>query len=185
MTDSAPRQDETEPEYAGGQPLDPILELEARVRQLEKEREEFLNLAKSRQAEFENYQKRQSREMQQEKKYAQEPLARDLLPPIDNLQRAVQAATGEAKSPLAQGVAMVLQQIIEVLKRHGVKPVEALHQSFDANHHQAVNQVPTSDHPPMTVVQVHQGGYILHDRVLRPASVGVSVSPAESNGSPE
>ena len=108
-----------------------------------------------------------------------------LLPVVIAMPRAVQAATGEAKSPLAQGVALVLQQIIEVLKRHGVKPVEALHQSFDANHHQAVNQVPTSDHPPMTVVQVHQGGYMLHDRVLRPASVGVSVSPAESNGSPE
>ena len=168
------------PEGEAGQAPDPTLEMEARIRQLEKEREEFLNLAKSRQAEFENYQKRQAREQQQEKRYAQEPLARDLLQPIDNLERAVQAAAGEAQSPLAQGVAMVLQQILEVLKRHGVKPVDAMHQPFDANHHQAVNQVPSPDHPPMTVVQVHQGGYMLHDRVLRPASVGVSVQPTES-----
>lgn len=165
---------------AGADYPEGVLELEARIRQLEKERDEFLMLAKSRQAEFENYQKRQARELQQEKRYAQEPLARDLLQPIDNLERAVQAASPEANSPLAQGVAMVLQQILEVLKRHGVKPVEALHQPFDANHHQAVNQVPTDEHPPMTVVQVHQGGYMLHDRVLRPASVGVSVEPPQA-----
>lgn len=180
MSDNAADHEQRGREGEGGQPLDPALEMESRIRQLEKEREEFLNLAKSRQAEFENYQKRQAREMQQEKRYAQEPLARDLLQPIDNLERAVQAAAGEANSPLAQGVSMVLQQILEVLKRHGVKPVDALHQPFDANHHQAVNQVPTSEHPPMTVVQVHQGGYILHDRVLRPASVGVSVAPPEN-----
>ncbi len=177
MSDNTAGTDGANAENAAGQAVDPILEMEARIRQLEKEREEFLNLAKSRQAEFENYQKRQARENQQEKRYAQEPLARDLLQPIDNLERAVQAAAGEAQSPLAQGVAMVLQQILEVLKRHGVKPVDALHQPFDANHHQAVNQVPSSEHPPMTVVQVHQGGYMLHDRVLRPASVGVSVEP--------
>ncbi|MFM8933819.1 MAG: nucleotide exchange factor GrpE [Gemmataceae bacterium] len=177
MSDNTTGSEGRIPEGDPGLAPDQNLEMEARIRQLEKEREEFLNLAKSRQAEFENYQKRQAREHQQEKRYAQEPLARDLLQPIDNLERAVQAAAGEAQSPLAQGVAMVLQQILEVLKRHGVKPVDALYQPFDANHHQAVNQVPNADHPPMTVVQVHQGGYMLHDRVLRPASVGVSVQP--------
>ena len=119
--------------------------------------------------------RKRPREQQQEKKYAQESLARDLLQPIDNLERAIQAfASKDPDGPLVQGVKLVLHQLFETLKRHGVKPVEALHKPFDANFHQAVNQVSTDAFPAMTVVQVHQSGYLLHDRVLRPASVGVS-----------
>ena len=175
MSDNETSKDQDDLAHDSGQPLDPFLVLELRVRQLEKERDEFLNLAKSRQAEFENYQKRQHREQQQEKKYAQESLARDLLQPIDNLERAIQAfASKDPDGPLVQGVKLVLHQLFETLKRHGVKPVEALHKPFDANFHQAVNQVSTDAFPAMTVVQVHQSGYLLHDRVLRPASFGVS-----------
>jgi molecular chaperone GrpE len=157
-------------------------DLEALRKQLqatEQARDQYLDLATRTKADFENYQKRVQRDRATELRYAQAPLASDLLAAIDNLERATAAAqqVGE-KGPLVQGVAMVHTQLLDVLRRHGVTRMEAEGKPFDPALHQAVMQMPSKDHPPMTVVQVLEHGYMIHDRVLRPARVAVSMAPA-------
>ena|SRR5262245_53239806 len=144
----------------------------------ERQREETVALLKQTRADFENYQKRAARDRDEERRYAVTPLARDLLPAFDNLQRALDAAkqAGDVGA-LSQGVAATQAQILQVFARHGIKPIEALHQPFDPNRHEAVMQQPSADHPPGTVLQVLQQGFQIHDRVLRPASVIVSTPP--------
>jgi molecular chaperone GrpE len=139
------------------------------------ERDQFLSLLQRTQADFENYQKRNQREREQERRYWHAPLAHDLLPVIDNLERAMAAAkqAGE-KGPLVQGVGLVQTQLLDMLKRHGITPIDALGKPFDPHLHQAVMQRPSADRPPNTVVEVLAQGFMIHDRVLRPASVIVS-----------
>jgi molecular chaperone GrpE len=152
--------------------------LEGRLKTAEKQRDEYLELVKQTRADFENYQKRAQRDLASERRYAQAPLAGDLLPALDNLERAIAAAEQAGdKGSLAQGVALVRNQILDVLRRHGVTPIDALKKPFDPNLHQAVMQQPTAGLPANTVVQVLEQGYQLHDRVLRPARVAVSVVP--------
>jgi molecular chaperone GrpE len=141
------------------------------------ERDQFLDLLKRTQADFENYQKRNQREREQERRYAHLPLALDLLPVIDNLERAMAAAKQANESgPLVQGVNMVHAQFLDLLKRHQVTPIDAEGKQFDPNLHQAVMQQPASaEHPPNTVLKVVENGYKIHDRVLRPARVIVAV----------
>lgn len=158
--------------------LEDIQALQGRLAQAEQDRDDFRILAQRTQADFENYQKRITRDLQQERRYWHGPLALELLPALDNLERAVQAAkqVGE-QGPLVQGVAMVQAQILDAFKRQGVALIEALGQPFDPNRHQAVMQQPTADQPPDTVLQVLQQGFMIHDRVLRPASVIVAAAP--------
>lgn len=130
------------------------------------------------QAEMENYRKRLQREREEERRYSESGLIRDLLPVLDNLQRAVVAAEqGGTVEDLRQGVSMVLQQAREMLSKHRVQPIAALGQPFDPNHHEALTQMPSADIPPMTVLQEVETGYMLHDRVLRPTKVIVSSVP--------
>ena len=102
-------------------------------------------------------------------------LAKDLLPVIDNLDRAMQAAkqAGE-QGPLVQGVAMVQGQLLDALKRHGVTVIEAVGQQFDPGKHEAVMQQPAPGKAAGTVLQVVENGFAIHDRVLRPAKVIVA-----------
>jgi molecular chaperone GrpE len=166
---------------AGAKVLEDLEALRKRLQSAEQKRDEYLDLAKRTQADFENYQKRMQRDRATELRFAQAPLATDLLGALDNLERATAAAekAGE-KGPLVQGVAMVHSQLLDVLRRHGVTRMEALGQPFDPNLHQAVMQQPSKDHPPMTVVLVLESGYLIHDRVLRPARVAVSVAPPDA-----
>ena len=152
--------------------------LREKLAEAEKTRDEYLKLAKGARADFENYQIRAQRDRAEERRYAQLPLAHDLLGPLDNLERATEAAkqVGE-KGPLAQGVGMIVAQLLDVLKRHGVTRIEAQGQPFDPNLHQAVMQQVSAELPPNTVVQVLESGYLMHDRVLRPARVAVSKAP--------
>ncbi len=149
--------------------------LRTRAESAEQERDRFRDLALRTRAEFENYQKRQQRDLAQERLYAHLPLALDLLAALDNLERANSEATkiGDRGS-LAQGVALVQNQLLDVLRRHGITPIQAQGKPFDPNMHQAVMQQPTSEVPPMTVLQVLENGYTIHDRILRPARVIVS-----------
>jgi molecular chaperone GrpE len=139
------------------------------------ERDQYLDLAQRTRAEFENFQKRNRTDRDLERKYAYAPLVRDLLPVLDNLDRALAASqqAGEAGT-LAQGVAMVQSQFIELLKRNGIVRIDAQDKPFDPNEHEAVMQKPSAEHAPNTVVQVLENGFKIHDRVLRPAKVIVS-----------
>lgn len=144
-----------------------------------------LDLAKDRalrfQAELDNYRKRVSRQMDEERRYAQVPLIRDLLPVLDNVARAVEAAekTADAAS-LLEGFRLVAKQLQGVLERHHCTPIEALHERFDPHLHEAILQQPSSEFPPNTVLDVVQAGYRVHDRVVRPAQVIVAKAEPES-----
>ena len=130
-------------------------------------------------AEQENFKRRLQRERSEGMRYAVEPLARDLLPVIDNLERAVEhAASGGNGQPLLEGVRLVLKSALDVLERHGVTRIEAAGQPFDPNRHEAVMQVPDKQRSPNQVVQQLEPGYAIHDRLLRPAKVSVSTKPA-------
>jgi molecular chaperone GrpE len=139
------------------------------------ERDQFLDLAQRTRAEFENYQKRNQRERDQERQYMAGQFLLDILPILDNLERATAAAqqVGE-KGPLVQGVGMVQKQFLDLLKRYGVTRIEAEGKPFDASRHQALVQQPSKDIPPDTVLHVVEQGYVHHDRVLRPAKVVVT-----------
>jgi molecular chaperone GrpE len=159
-------------------PVDDVAALKEKLQTAEQEREKYHDLAVRAQADFENYQKRFQRDLAQERRFAQLPLAADLLGPLDNLERAIAAAqqAGE-KGPLAAGIGMVQSQFLDVLRRHGITRMEAQGAAFDPNLHQAVMQQPSKDYKPFTVLQVLEPGYMIHDRVLRPARVIVSTAP--------
>ena len=134
-------------------------------------------------ADFENSRRRLAADAERQRKYSIEPLVKDLLTAFDNLEFAVKAAqasggaTGEGAS-LVKGVTATLTQMVDILKRHGVHrmaiPPGA---AFDPNLHQAVMEQPTNDFAPGGVVSVMQQGFVLHDRVIRPASVVVASAP--------
>lgn len=124
-------------------------------------------------AELENYKRRTQREFAEHLRFASEPLIRELLPVVDNLERAIEHAGNNTES-VVDGVRMVLKSLIDILEKHGVKRLEAVGQPFDPMHHQAMAQVETTDHEPNHVVAQHHTGYTLHDRLLRPALVTVS-----------
>ena len=126
-------------------------------------------------AELDNFRKRAAREYQDGLRYANLPLLQDLLPVIDNIDRAIEAAGKNADADaLLEGFRMVSQQLEDVLKRHHCTRIEALDAPFDPNVHHAVMQQPSDEHPANTVMMVTQNGYQLHDRVVRPSQVIVS-----------
>jgi molecular chaperone GrpE len=160
-------------------PVSELEELKARLQAAEKARDEYLDLAKQTRADFENYQKRNARDLATERRYAQMPLAGDLLPALDNLDRAYGAAElNNDVAVLIKGVSMVQSQLLDVLRRHGVTRIDAKGKPFDPHVHEAVMQQPSADVPPQTVLQVLESGYMFHERVLRPARVIVSMPPA-------
>jgi len=128
-------------------------------------------------ADFDNYRRRAQKEAAEDRRYAVLPLARDLLPALDNLRRALDAAkSGGDVNQLAQGVQMVAKQFDDILARHSVVPINAVDQPFDPNLHQALSQQPAPGKPPMTVLAECERGYTIHDRVVRPATVIVSAA---------
>jgi molecular chaperone GrpE len=130
------------------------------------------------QAEMENLRRRTRREIEDERKYANLPLMRDLLPVIDNVGRALEAADqSQDVAALIAGMKLIAQQLQAVLAQHGGTQIEAEQREFDPNVHEAILQQPSADHPPNTVMLVTQTGYKLHDRVIRPSQVIVSRAP--------
>jgi molecular chaperone GrpE len=132
------------------------------------------------QAEMQNLRNRTSREIADERRYAALPLLGDLLPVVDNIDRAIEAAekAGEAEN-LLEGFRLVKQQLMTTLARHQCELIPAEGQPFDPNFHQAILQQPSADVPAGHVMLVAQTGYKLHDRVVRPAQVIVSSGPLQ------
>ena len=161
----------TEAQMAG-QDKDPESQLEA-ARQEAKENYDRLLRAS---AEFDNYKKRTAREMQDVIKYANEKIFKELLTVVDNLERAIEAAGVDRTDddPLVKGIHLTLSEVFKILERHKVKPVKALGEPFDPAYHQAMMQEEVADQVPNTVVREMQKGYLIHDRLLRPAMVVVS-----------
>jgi len=129
-------------------------------------------------ADLENLKKRIARERAETMKFANESVLRDLLPILDNLERAVaHAESGGDGQPLVEGVALVLKSLFDVLERHGVKRIEAKGTPFDPAQHEAVAHVESAEHEPNSVIEEHQPGYRLQERLLRPALVSVAKAP--------
>ena len=134
-------------------------------------------------AEMENLRKRFEREKVETIKFGSINLARDILSPADNLERALSALPEKEEysqniTNLVEGLKMVLKEFKNILERHGVKKIEAMDKKFDHNFHQAMMEVERDDVDEGTVVQEVQSGYTMHDRLLRAAMVGVSKKPS-------
>ena len=137
-------------------------------------------------AENENLRKRTAKEIEQIKKYGHISLLRDLLNVVDNLERAVKSSTSENQSEtgtkgLINGIEIVLKEMSSILEKNQIKKIEPLHEKFDYNFHQAMFETPSSDYDEGLIVEVVQPGYILHDRLVRPAMVGVSKGQIKKN----
>jgi molecular chaperone GrpE len=165
----------------GPQPAgDAMAALEARVKELEAQQEDLTDRLLRAHAEMENIRKRSEREKADTAKYAISKFANDIVGVGDNFQRAMTAVPpGAAESDgtlksLLEGVQMTERELLHVLERHGVKRIEADGVPFNPNVHQAVMEQDRPDVPAGTIVQVFQGGYMIDDRVLRPAMVVVA-----------
>ena len=129
-------------------------------------------------ADLENYRKRALREKEDAIRFANDNILRNIIPVLDNLERAIEHArtATDDQGSLLEGVEMTLEQFHKVLTVSAVTPVEAMGQIFDPNFHQAMGQIPTNDQPPNTVIQELQKGYLLNSRLLRPAMVMVAAA---------
>jgi molecular chaperone GrpE len=130
-------------------------------------------------ADLENYRKRAAREKDEIQRYGTERLVKEILPVIDNLDRALAAA---AEHPLTTGIAMTRRLLEDALARVGVKAFSSAGQAFDPRLHEALMTVATGEHPPGTVIEEQQRGFFMHDRLIRPAAVVVSAAPPASDG---
>jgi len=157
------------------EPADPVKELKLKLESAEKESkdnyEHFLRVS----AEFENYQKRSAREINDFRKYANESLLKDLLPVVDNLERAINLESNHdiENSGIIEGINLTLADILKVFEKFSVKPIESVHKPFDPAFHQAVSKQEDENHAENTVLYELQKGYTIHDRLLRPAMVVV------------
>ena len=141
-------------------------------------------------ADTENMRRRSEREADTARKYGHTQFARDLVGAIDNLARAL-ASAPEDKSSLDESVQSLLTgielswtEIQSAIEKHGVRQINPVGEKFDYNFHQAMFEVPTNDQPPGMVLEVVQHGYALHDRLLRPAMVGVSKAADKAETAP-
>jgi molecular chaperone GrpE len=173
----------SEPEETshGCPPPESVSELE----QLRLELEEAKNRGLRALADLENYRVRINRQMAEERKYASIDFMKELLPILDNIGRALEsAAASHSLESMVEGVQMVHQQFLEVLKKHHCEKIEAKFQPFDPHFHASVAQFPSEEHPANTVIEEVQAGFRLFDRVVRPSQVVLSSKP-EGNKSRE
>jgi len=132
-------------------------------------------------ADFDNYRKRMAREREEMRRFAVEQLVRDLLPVLDNFDRALaHSQEGVDDDPLVQGIRMVAKQLVDTLGNHGVQGFSAIGEVFDPELHEAMGQLPSAEAAPGSVVQELEKGYKLNGRLLRPAKTIVAIAmPAE------
>lgn len=145
--------------------------LAAKIEECKAINDKYLRLA----AEFENYKRLAQRDQRDQIKFGNEQLLKELLPVVDNMERAIKASRDNGGiSALIQGVDLTLKQLLATLAKFGVQPVETVGQAFDPTAHQAVAHVPSDSVPYNHIVDEFQKGYRLHDRILRAAMVSVS-----------
>lgn len=160
-----------EPQRPG--PADEIAELR---RQLDERQDRLLRAL----AEADNIRRRGQREREDYVKFATESLVRDLIPVLDNLDRALVAARGAAgTASLVEGVELIQRELLKVFDKHGVSRYSALGERFDPTRHEAIARVETAEHPADAVVAETAPGYALNGRVLRPALVAVAAAPEQ------
>ncbi len=153
-------------------------DLAALLAEAETKRDEYLELARRAQADFENYRKRMVAEVQAAAVRGKASVAKDVVPVLDDLERALQAAgldpEGDSEDGLAHGVILVFRGLRETLKRNGIEPVDPKGEKFDPTEHEALSTTPVEGAEPGTVVEVMQKGYRMDGQLIRPARVVVS-----------
>jgi len=148
----------------------------AKIEELKVLEDKYLRLA----AEFENYKRISQREQREASRFANETLLKELIPILDNLERAIRSAKDSPSgNGLMEGVQLTLKQFLETIGKFGVRQVSSIGAPFDPACHQAVVRIERADLAPNTVMEEYQRGYLLHDRLLRAAMVAVAVSPEE------
>ena len=180
LADASGAENPQDPEAAGSSEVDRLQQqLADKDKELTELKDKYLRVL----ADAENARKRIRLQSEESVRVQRENFLRDLLPSIDNLERAVEAARGGggADQPIVAGVEMVLRSLLDFLRSHGVTQVSAVGQQFDPQLHEAVDQVHSAEHPPNTVVSEFHRGYLIGDRTLRPARVAV----ANSRGGPK
>ena len=157
-----------------------VKDLETKIESAEQEAKESHDRLLRVSAEFENYKKRSQREVAEFRKYANESLINTLLPLVDNLERAINSSSDDDASNrnlidgVVDGVEMTLKETLKIFKKFGVQPIESLGKNFDPNLHEAVMQKESENAKENIVLEEFQKGYMIHDRLLRPAMVVVS-----------
>lgn len=161
--------------------VDPLKQMEQKVESLKKEAAENHDRLLRVAAEFENYKKRATREMNDFRKFANESFVKAMLPVVDTLDLAIESSSNDknANKSMVEGVNMTLKEILKVFEQFGVKRFESIGKTFDPSLHQAVMQEETKEYPDNTVLKELQKGYMIHDRLLRPAMVVVSKNTAK------
>jgi molecular chaperone GrpE len=170
---------EEEKKNVAGDPLEEIQsELETAKQEAKETHDRFLRVS----AEFENYKKRSTREMDDFRKYANQSLIKEMLAVVDNLERALNSSNGNSSIDkcMADGVNLTLKEILKVFEKFNVKPIESIGQPFDPTFHQAMMQEETDEHPENTIITELQKGYMIHDRLLRPSMVVVAAPKAKT-----
>ncbi len=173
-TESSQSNPETQSPEAPESPMSEQAALQARVTELEAQLKEKESKYVYLYAEFENFKKRAVKDRADTLKFGWEPVARELLQVVDNLERAVEHMPAGTDANFAKGIEMVIQQFRSTLQKQGVEAVPTTQASFDPNLHEAVGQEPSQDHPQGTILKEHLKGYTLHGRLLRPARVVIS-----------
>lgn len=154
---------------------DAPLTLEEQLIAKEKEARENWDRFVRERADLENYRKRVNREKEELLNYGNKSLIEEILPVIDNLERALTHASEDGLGALVEGIRMTHGMLLAALKKFNVTPIEAAGTPFDSAFHQAMAQVPTDQQPANTVVEEYQKGYMLKERLLRPAMVTVAI----------
>ena len=175
-------QDPAATETPEGANVDPLLQLQGEVAAARAEAGKNWDLYLRERADLENARKRHQREREESIRFANDRLLREMIPVLDNLERAVEHAEqgSEDIQGLLEGVNMTINQFRKALEDFGVKPVAAIGKAFDPNLHQAMGHVESAEQAPNTVVTEFQKGYLLHDRLLRPSLVMVAKAPNET-----
>jgi molecular chaperone GrpE len=169
-----------EPEEA---PRSTIEKLQAQIADKDREVAELKDRYLRSLADNENARKRFRQQGEETVRLQRENFLRELLPVVDNLERAVDAARGGGNGqPIVEGVEMVLRSLLDFLKMHGVTQLTSVGQPFDPQRHEAVDQIESSQHPPNTVVNEFHRGYQIGDRLLRPARVAVAKGTRDNGG---
>jgi molecular chaperone GrpE len=181
-TDDKPENGTGEPTEAAPPPAPAPPSPEERIAQLEQEKRELHDRLLRTAADFENWKRRAKRELDESAAKGREGLLREVLPVIDNLERAIKHAPGD--DPLAQGVRMVEKQLLSALEKFGVSRFSAEGQPFDPTLHDAIQQVETAEVPAGTVAQQFAAGFTQNGKLLRPAMVAVAKAPASGDGNP-
>jgi molecular chaperone GrpE len=155
---------------------DPLKELEAKLKAKEEEAKETYDRLLRTSADFENFKKRTAREMEEFRKYANQSLLKEMLSVVDNLELAINSSNGNKSidKNLVDGLHLTLSEILRVFEKFDVKPIEAKGKSFDPNFHEAVMREETDEYSENTIISEFQKGYMIHDRLLRPAMVVVA-----------